>query len=74
MRFVAQKREVDSRALSFQFEGKTGAGCTVASRPALEPLKAERESRLPIPSTEDMLVGALIEQKRNTILVKSEES
>jgi len=73
MRFVAQKREVDSRDLSFQSEEKRGAGCMVACRPALEPLKAERESRLPISSTEDMLVGALIEQKRNTILVRSKE-
>ena len=73
MRFVAQKREVESRALSFQFEVKRGAGCTVACRPALEPLKAERESRLQIPGMDDTRVGAPIEKKRNTILVRSEE-
>ena len=43
-----------------------------AFRPALEPLRGERELRLPISSMEDIRIGAPTEQKRNIILVRSE--
>ena len=39
----------------------------------LELRKGEREFKLPIQSLDDTTVGASIEKKRNTILVRSEE-
>ncbi len=39
---------------------------------ALEPLKAEQESRLQIPSMDNTRVGALIENERNTLSLRSE--
>ena len=41
--------------------------------PGQKLLKGEQESRLQIPNMDDIRVGALIEKKRNTILVRLKE-
>ena len=70
---VAQKREVESRALSFRSEEKRGVDFTVAFRPARKLRKGELELRKRTSGTGDIGTGVLNEKKRNTISVRLKE-
>jgi len=70
---AAQKRAQARPVQSIPLPESDVAGCTAASARAPKPLKAEQGLLRQIPNMGASRTGALIENERNTILLRSED-